>query len=213
IVRLEPTSLLFTPSTRKRLPVVLFPFTEKSTPASRPLCLESKFEAGETPGINCVSWAKLRPLSGSSRTSLPSITLPTAPVEVSTCTADDSTTICSVAPPSAISTFLVVVLETNNSTPWLTYSLKPEPFTDRSYVLAGRSAKTYSPCEDVFTVRVSPLAGLLTVTSAPATTAPEGSVTVPRIVPVTFCAADGSDTYRQIASTHHKDLRILEPPT
>jgi len=58
------------------LPVVLFPFTEKSTPASRPLCLESKFDCGETPGINCVNCAKLRPLSGNSRTWLPSITLP-----------------------------------------------------------------------------------------------------------------------------------------
>jgi len=38
-----------------------------------------------------------------------------------------------------------VVLETNNSTPWLTYSLKPVPFTDRSYVLAGRSAERYNP--------------------------------------------------------------------
>src|SRR5215472_10918261 len=82
MVRLEPTSLLLAPSTRNRLLVVALPFTEKSTPASRPLLLALKLSAAETPGCSCVSCTKLRPFSGSSRTCSPVTTSPRAALSV-----------------------------------------------------------------------------------------------------------------------------------
>src|SRR5690349_20448572 len=47
----------------------------------------------------------------------------------------------------------------------------------------GNSGTEYSPVAPVWSVRVSPVSGLETVTSAPMITAPCGSVTVPWIVP------------------------------
>ena len=49
----------------------------------------------------------------------------------------------------------------------------------------------YSPLASETTVRVSAVPSLRIVTFAPATTAPDASVTVPRIVPVTDCPAAG----------------------
>ena len=46
----------------------------------------------------------------------------------------------------------------------------------------------YSPLVSAVTVRVSPVPSLTIVTLALPTTAPDASVTVPRIVPLTDCA-------------------------
>lgn len=67
----------------------------------------------------------------------------------------------------------------------------------------------YSPPLLVLTVRTAPVPVLVAITSAPEMTAPAWSLTTPEIVPVNFCAANGSDTHRKQASTNHINLRIL----
>ena len=61
----------------------------------------------------------------------------------------------------------------------------------------------YSPLTSDVAVRVRPVPSLRIVTFAPATTAPVESVTVPRIVPVTDCAAAG----RMVPSTSNAQPR------
>src|SRR6185369_6011135 len=119
--------------------------TEKSTPAIRPLFLLSKAAWGDTPGINWVSCTKLRPFRGSSRTSLPSTTLPTEPEDVSTWTELASTVTCSLTLPTCNTASATAVLETCNSTPLLTTSLKLAFFTATVYTPANNSGTTYSP--------------------------------------------------------------------
>ena len=48
----------------------------------------------------------------------------------------------------------------------------------------GTLATLYSPVFDVFTVRVNPFSGSVTVTVAPDTTAPLVSTTEPKMLPV-----------------------------
>ena len=64
---------------------------------------------------------------------------------------------------------------------------KPSAVTVRMYVPTGRLGSRYSPVFEVVTVRLMPLSGSAATTEALAITAPEGSVTDPRMLPV-FCA-------------------------
>jgi len=63
-------------------------------------------------------------------------------------------------------------------------SANPEEVIDTSYGPGGKSEIKYVPAELVVVVRTVPVAVFLAVTAAPATTAPDGSVTVPLIIPV-----------------------------
>src|SRR5882672_4099767 len=62
--------------------------------------------------------------------------------------------------------------------------------------LPGRSESTRKlPVESVFAVRLkAPRSVFVTVTVAPSTTAPAGSVTLPTIVPLLVCACADSET-------------------
>jgi hypothetical protein len=64
-------------------------------------------------------------------------------------------------------------------------------------------------------VRVRAVALLVIFTVAFATTAPEGSVTTPLIVPVTCCEKSGEerDTNTRETSATHRPLRILASVT
>src|SRR5919197_5286769 len=79
IVRFEPTSLLFAPSTVHMFAVTSLPLTERSDPPSRPLSFTLSRSGALTPGISVASWRKLRPFSGSSRTISPVTTPDTSP--------------------------------------------------------------------------------------------------------------------------------------
>jgi hypothetical protein len=57
--------------------------------------------------------------------------------------------------------------------------LKPDAETVRVYVAAGKSGNEKFPSPSVLKVRVIPFSGLLIVTVAPATRAPEESETEP----------------------------------
>ena len=63
-----------------------------------------------------------------------------------------------------------------------------------SYVEGRSVGMTKYPCSFVVSCRVTPVAGSVTVTLAPAMTAPEGSVTVPTIVPKPCAKALDWDT-------------------
>ena len=84
IVRFDPTSLLFAPSTVHMFAVTPPPLTDRSEPPSSPLSLTLRKSGALTPGISVASCRKLRPLSGSSRTCWPVITPDTSPPTVFT---------------------------------------------------------------------------------------------------------------------------------
>src|SRR6516225_8476212 len=88
--------------------------------------------------------------------------------------------------------FRTSTVDTCNSRAIEEASLKPGVFTVRVYVLAGSSGATYSPSAFVFTVRIDPVPSLRTITATLGTTAPVGSETTPRIVPVVFWASSGA---------------------
>jgi hypothetical protein len=65
----------------------------------------------------------------------------------------------------------------------------------------------YSPAGFVFVAVGTPVATLVAVTVAPATMAPEESVTMPRMAPVTVCAKAGQWGKKR-TSTHANDFEI-----
>src|SRR5580698_7287961 len=65
----------------------------------------------------------------------------------------------------------------------------------------------YSPAGFVLVEVGTPVATLLTVTVAPATMAPEESVTMPRVAPVTVCAK-AEQWGRKRTSAHASDFEI-----
>src|ERR1700722_14085513 len=76
----------------------------------------------------------------------------------------------------------------------------------------GRNSRRYEPSEPAGTLRVNFVSTLVAVTLAPGTSAPEGSVTVPRMVAVVSCAK-ALAVKRADASTRsmRRQLRDLEP--
>src|SRR6202041_814387 len=75
------------------------------------------------------------------------------------------------------------------------------------YVPTGRNRMEYSPAGFVFVAVGTPVATLLAVTEARATMAPEESVTMPRMAPVTVCAKAGH-WGRKRTSAHANDFEI-----
>src|SRR5487761_986093 len=68
------------------------------------------------------------------------------------------------------------------------------------YVPGWSSGKTYTPLALAFTICVKLVAGFVTVTSAPGTTFPEGSNTVPVIWPLLLTCARNAPGNRQKAN-------------
>src|SRR5947209_10657794 len=183
IVRFEPTSLLFAPSIRNRLFVVGLPLTEKSTPPRSPLLLVLNWLVRETPGCNCVSSTKFPPFRGS-WVACSAVTIsPTAAEVVCTPMAVASTVTDSPELPTDRVACSSVTLETLTITLRVTFCLKPCASMVTVYVPGGRLAALYSPEAEVVKLWDRPVDGFVTVTFALGTTAPEGSLTVPRIVP------------------------------
>jgi hypothetical protein len=70
-----------------------------------------------------------------------------------------------------------------------------------SYTLGGNPETVYVPDPLVVVERLAPVAVLVTEIVAPVTKAPDGSVTVPMIVPVSVCEKAGSETKASKART------------
>jgi hypothetical protein len=85
--------------------------------------------------------------------------------------------------------------------------LKPEASTDSWYVPTGKKRMEYSPAGFVFVAVGTPVAALVAVTVAPARMAPEESVTMPRIAPVTVCADAGRKQGKKRTIAHASDLQ------
>ena len=117
MVRFDPTSLLFAPSTVHMFAVTSLPLTDRSDPPSSPLSLTFRKSGALTPGINVASWRKLRPLSGSSRTCSPVITPETSPPSTLTGVEDASTLTVSLTPPAASSKSIAKSSATLRMTP------------------------------------------------------------------------------------------------
>src|SRR5215470_1571388 len=69
----------------------------------------------------------------------------------------------------------------------------------------------YWPSAVVVTDNSAPVPSLVSVTPAPFTAAPDASVTVPRIEPVSTCARDGVAVHRR-TNQHEATARTSRPP-
>src|SRR6266566_6494977 len=202
MVRCEPISLFAAPSTVHWLSTEGEPLNEISTPENKPLFLLSKLSPTAAPGTSVVNCTKFRPFRGNSRTCWPSMMFDTSPFSVLTWTGEASTVTVSEAAPTCIVTLSVVTSATCSSTFFSVSFLKPGLFTVMVYVPASSSGNEKLPCSLVVVVRLAPVRSLTTVTDTPGTTAPLGSVTVPVIVPVNFCACVVSGRQSARRNTH-----------
>ncbi len=141
IVRLEPTSLLFAPSTVHMFDVTALPLTERSEPPSRPLSLMLTVSVDVTPGISSASCRKFLPLSGSSLTCAPVMIDETSPPIVFTETAGTSTLTDSVMAPVSSLMSISRTSATFTRIPLVADVLKPGYSTSIEYVPTGTSAK------------------------------------------------------------------------
>src|SRR6266446_1216543 len=191
MVRCEPISLFAAPSTVHWFPTAGEPLKEISTAPNNPLLLLSKPSPTDAPGTSVVNCTKLRPFMGSSRTCSPSMTFPTSPVDVLTAMGVASTITVSVAAPMSIFMLRAVTSATCSSTLLSVSFLKPVLITVTVYVPGSSSGNEKLPCSLVVVLRVAVVRSLVTLTVAPGTAAPLGSVTDPVIRPVIFCADTG----------------------
>ena len=109
---------------------------------------------------------------------------------VSTSGASLDTSIVCVEAPTSRGTFRVDTAPTVRFSAGRRAVLKPEASTVISYLPTGNCERLYKPAPVVLVWRRNPISGLRAVTFAPATVAPEGSVTVPLtpVVPTSDCA-------------------------
>jgi hypothetical protein len=87
-------------------------------------------------------------------------------------------------------------------------SLKPDAFILTEYVPESTASKRYKPSEFVVVERVTFVSKFVSVTAAPETTAPFGSVTVPLTVPRLVCAG-AADAASKIESKSVVSLNFI----
>src|SRR5579872_655114 len=104
----------------------------------------------------------------------------------STCDDTASTVTTSLLSPTCIRSSTAVVPPTATSASRIVVR-KPFTVTRSSYCPARSDGALYVPSEAVVTVRAAPVALLVMMTSAPGTTAPVSSITVPEMEPVGVC--------------------------
>src|SRR5580698_4331138 len=101
----------------------------------------------------------------------------------------DTSTVSEVLPTTSL--MLVVAICPNNTSTVSLYVRKPDWLMLTLYDPGFNKGKLYKPVELVTVVWVSPVVLLFRLTCAPGTIAPDGSVTVPEMAPVTiFCDSD-----------------------
>ena len=125
MVRFDPTSLLFAPSTIHMLLLRPLPLTASEIPDIRPRSFVLKSSPALTPGISVVNCRKFRPFSGSSRTCSPVTSPATSPPTVWTAMAGDVTVTVSETAPVSRVTLTVRWSATLRAMPVCTEDLKP----------------------------------------------------------------------------------------
>src|SRR5215472_8931689 len=203
-------SLLSMPSSRKLLACSRAPLTVMDPPC---VWFCDPLTPWLAPGTSKFSCRKLRPFSGSSVTFLLSTTLPT--VEESVCTTPTvaSTATVSVTWPTESTTSWRSLSSTRSSILPRSFFLKLACSTVREYWPTGNCGMEYSPSLLVSSVRVRPVAVCRAVTFAPGTTAPDASVTVPRIVPRTLWPYPTAAAHRAMHRASEKyRLKCILPP-
>src|SRR5207245_10873110 len=136
-----------------------------------------------------VRLTKLRPLSGSVLICSSGTVVPSSDDDVCTSGEAPVTVIISLTAPTASLMLIRTCWSTPRSTSDNVTFLTPVSSAATEYLPVGSDGAVYSPLVSVVTVREIPVPVFVSVTVAPGTTAPESSVTTPRIVPVTACAA------------------------
>src|SRR5262245_7863315 len=142
-----------------------------------------------TPGTVLVRLTKLRPLSGSVLICSSWTVVPSS--DVATCTSGEAaaTVTVSATVPTSSRAFTRTFVSTVSSMSESVAVLNPGSSATILYLPVGSEGAVYSPAWSVTMVRVRPVPWFVSVTVAPGTAAPDVSVTVPRIVPVTAWAA------------------------
>src|SRR5947208_12447725 len=98
------------------------------------------------------------------------------------------TVICSVLLPTSSAKSTVSVCATCKATLSRIADLNPGAVTVMRYVPGGSDGMRYTPASVLTEVNSTPVSGFTILTDAPATAAPDGSVTVPLKVPRSPCA-------------------------
>ncbi len=143
------------------------------------------------------------------------MTLPMLASTVFRPTMPASTTTLSATAPTSRVTLKVEVIPTGTGKCRRTVVLNPVACTSMVYVAGCNWGKMYTPSAPVLTCLATPVPSWVNVTSAPATTAPVGSVTVPVNPVVASCAATPKATnnarHTTPATEHAVDF-IIPPP-
>src|SRR5262245_56950250 len=152
-----------------------------------------------TPGIVRVRLTKLRPLSGSVLISSSFTVVPSSDDEVWTNGDAPVTVTDSSTAPTSSRALMRRCESTPRSASGTVTVLQPGSSALTMYRPVGSDGAVYSPFESVTTTRTNPVPALVSVMVTLGMTAPVVSVTAPRIVPVTACAASDAGS-RQIAA-------------
>src|SRR4051794_67214 len=113
------------------------------------------------------------------------------------------TVICSVLLPTSSAKSTVSVCATCKATLSRIADLNPGAVTVMRYVPGGSDGMRYTPASVLTEVNSTPVSGFTILTDAPATAAPDGSVTVPLKVPRSPCANNAK------AAARHKITALL----
>src|SRR6266487_825945 len=165
--------------------------------------------------VSAIKSTGLRPLSGSARMRSFPMTCPRPVLRVST--SGDAACTCTVSStaPSDNSTLITGASLTCSTRPVRTCDLKPGRFTSSRYGPTGRLGSVYEPFASVTVVRFKPVAVCVAVTSAPGSTPPLESFTMPVICAVDPACAYNSTLESRIArepQTTSRRTRFIRPP-
>src|SRR5439155_17471546 len=165
--------------------------------------------------VSAIKSTGLRPLSGSARMRSFPMTCPRPVLRVST--SGDAACTCTVSStaPSDNSTLITGASLTCSTRPVRTYDLKPGRFTSSRYGPTGRLGSVYEPFASVTVVRFKAVAVCVAVTSAPGSTPPLESFTMPVICAVDPACACNSTLESRIATepqTTSRRTRFIRPP-
>src|ERR1035437_2447174 len=140
-----------------------------------------------TPGWVPSNSTALRVAKGSSKICRPPMVLETAALEVCTISAPPTTSTVSVEAPTSSLIYTVAGTPALTSMPEVRPTLNPDLLTAILYFAAAIDGSAHPPSSAVVVLKLWSVARLVTVTSAPGTAAPVGSVTTPSIRLVFTC--------------------------
>ena len=157
-------------------------------PSTPPMLLFCDVDSGVTPGVSVSSCVKFRPFNGRSCTVRSLMTLPSSEVDAWTNSLPAVISTTSVISPTDSERFCVRVSLTPRVKGFVRDFLNPFTSTISVYDAGLRLTKVKNPLCEVVTSLSVLVTWSISLTMAPGTAAPFGSLTVPLTSPVAVCA-------------------------